>query len=346
MISKGLMQLVLSRVRHFFREPEAVFWTYGFPVLAVVVLGLAFRSKPEQVIQFDVVEDVASAPVFVALNKSERFEITIQPRDVAMNRLRTNKTTVVVDAGSEGGFQFHFDAANPEARQARFAINDAIQRAAGRTDSLSVADVKVTAPGSRYIDFLVPGLIGMNLMGGGLWGVGFTLVDMRVRNLLKRLLATPMRRSDFLLSLVGVRAIFFIPEMAFLLGAAYLLFGVPVRGNPVTVVVIAFVGSVSFAGLGLLTACRAKRIETVSGLMNLVMLPMWLMSGIFFSSERFPDALQPFIQALPLTQLINALRAVILEGAGLMSQAVPLAILLAWGCVSFGLALRWFRWTQ
>lgn len=346
MISNGLIQLVLSRVRHFFREPEAVFWTYGFPLLAVIVLGLAFRNKPDEVIQFDVVNDVASSPVFAALGESEHFEITVHPRDVAMDRLRTNKTTVVVAAGADGGFEYHFDAANPEARRARFAIYDAIQRAGGRTDPVAGVDVKVTAPGSRYIDFLVPGLIGMNLMGGGLWGVGFTLVDMRVRNLLKRLLATPMRRSDFLLSLVGVRALFFIPEMAFLMAAAYLLFGVPVRGNPVTVVVIAFVGSVAFAGLGLLTACRAKRIETVSGLMNLVMLPMWLMSGIFFSSERFPDALQPFIQALPLTQLINALRAVILEGAGLMSQTVPLVILLAWGVVSFALALRWFRWTQ
>lgn len=346
MMSKGLIQLVLSRVRHFLREPEAVFWTYGFPLLAAIVLGLAFRSKPNEVIQFDVVESVASDTTLSAISDLKRFEITVHPEEIAMDRLRTNKTIVVVTGDEDGGILFNFDAANPEARQARMAIDDAIQRAAGRTDPVSSVDVTVTAPGSRYIDFLVPGLIGMNLMGGGLWGVGFTLVDMRVRNLLKRLLATPMRRSDFLLSLVGVRALFFIPEMAFLLGAAYLLFGVPIRGNPMTVVVIAFVGSVAFAGLGLLTACRAKRIETVSGLMNLIMLPMWLMSGIFFSSERFPDALQPFIQALPLTQLINALRAVILEGAGLMSQTVPMLVLLAWGGMSFVLALRWFRWTQ
>lgn len=346
MISNGLIQMVLARVRLFAREPAAVFWTYGFPLLAVIVLGLAFRSKPDEVIQFDVVEGVASQRVLAALGDSKHFDVTVHPRDVAMKRLRINKTIVVVDADADGGFIYHFDGDNPEARHARFAIDDALQRAAGRTDPAPTTDVKVTAPGARYIDFLVPGLIGMNLMSGGLWGVGFTLVDMRVRNLLKRLLATPMRRSDFLLSLVGVRALFFIPEMAFLLVAAYLLFAVPVRGNPVTVVLIAFVGSVSFAGLGLLTACRARRIETVSGLMNLVMLPMWLMSGIFFSSERFPDALQPFIQALPLTQLINALRAVILEGAGLMSQTAPLLIMLVWGGVSFALALRWFRWTQ
>ena len=202
----------------------------------------------------------------------------------------------------------------------------------------------MTAPGSRYVDFLVPGLIGMNMMGGGMWGMGFVLVDMRVRNLLKRLLATPMRRNHFLLSMVGGRLIFFIPEMMFLLLASVLMFKVPVLGHVASLIVIALVGSLAFCGLGLLTACRAKRIETISGLMNLVMLPMWLMSGIFFSSERFPDFLQPFIQALSLTQLNNALRGVMLNGESLAGQTAPLLILIAWGGISFALALRWFRW--
>lgn len=213
-------------------------------------------------------------------------------------------------------------------------------------DPVATEDEEVTAPGSRYIDFLVPGLIGMNLMGGGLWGIGFVLVDMRVRNLLKRLLATPMRRSDFLLSMIGVRVLFFIPEMFFLLFVAALIFEIPIRGSLLSVAFLAWIGSMSFAGLGLLVACRAKRLETVTGLMNLVMLPMWLTSGVFFSSERFPDFLQPFIRALPLTQLNDALRAIILDGAGLWTQTGPMLILLAWGSVSFLLALKWFRWNE
>ena len=172
------------------------------------------------------------------------------------------------------------------------------------------------------------------------------LVDMRVRNLLKRLLATPMRRSDFLLSMVGVRVLFFIPEMLFLLFAAFLIFKVPIRGNLLSIMFVAWIGSMSFAGLGLLVACRAKRLESVSGLMNLVMLPMWLTSGVFFSSERFPDVLQPFIRALPLTQLNNALRAIILDGASLWTQTVPMLILLVWGIIAFTLALKWFRWNE
>jgi ABC-2 type transport system permease protein len=224
-------------------------------------------------------------------------------------------------------------------------VDEVVQRARGRADAAPVRDERVVERGSRYIDFLIPGLLGMNLMGGGLWGIGFVLVDMRVRKLLKRLVATPMRRTDFLLAMMGSRILFMLPEVALLLGAGALLFHVRVQGSLLAVLAVSLLGAVSFAGLGLLVACRAQKIETVSGLMNLVMLPMWLVSGIFFSSERFPAALQPAIQALPLTLLNEALRAVILEGAGLGSQSLRLVGLALWGAVSFVLALRWFRWS-
>jgi ABC transporter DrrB family efflux protein len=199
-------------------------------------------------------------------------------------------------------------------------------------------------PGSRYIDFLIPGLLGMNLMGSGMWGVGFVIVDMRVRKLLKRLVATPMRKSDFLMSMIGARLIYVIPELVIVLGAGVMVFGIVIRGSLLSILALCFLGAMTFSGLGLLVASRAQRIETISGLMNLVQLPMWLFSGIFFSSERFPAAFQPLVQALPLTQLNNAFRAVILEGASLTSQIRSLSILALWGGISFFLALRWFRW--
>ena len=221
-----------------------------------------------------------------------------------------------------GGYKYHYDPSNPAAKSTRLTVDDALQRSAGRRDSVTVTDVRITAPGSRYVDFLVPGLIGMNLMGGGMWGIGFVLVDMRLKKLLKRLLGTPMRRPQFLLSIVGTRVIFFLPEAFFLLVSAHFLFGVPIEGSLVSIVVVAFLGAMSFAGLGLLAASRARRIETISGIMNVIMLPMWLCSGIFFSAERFPNFVQPFVQALPLTQLLGALRAVILEGQSLLSQTL------------------------
>ncbi len=339
-----LTQLMMCRIRQFFREPEAIFWTYGFPLLMVVGLGVAFRTKPPETIRVGVVEDAATAGLAEQLGADAGLTVEQATLEDLQQALRRGAVSVIVASAGTDGVVYHFDPTNPEGQVARGVVDDVLQRAAGRTDALTVADERVTAAGSRYVDFLVPGLIGMNLMSGGLWGIGFVLVDMRVRNLLKRLVATPMRRRDFLLSMLGTRIMFFIPEMIFLLVAAFLIFNVQVVGSVMTMVIIGLIGAASFAGIGLLVACRAQRVETITGLMNLVMLPMWMMSGVFFSSERFPDVLQPFIQVLPLTLLINALRSVMLDGVSMMSQALPLAGLMAYGVVCFMLALRWFRW--
>jgi ABC-type multidrug transport system permease subunit len=227
---------------------------------------------------------------------------------------------------------------------ARSGVDDQLQRAAGRQDAADVSFVEVDEPGGRYIDFLVPGLLGMSLMGGGLWGVGFVIVDMRVRKLLKRFLATPMKKSDFMAAIMGSRMIFMVREVLFLLLFARYACGVVNHGSFVALTLLVLLGAVMFSGLGLLIASRAKTIEAVSGMMNLIMVPMWIFSGIFFSSERFPEAAQPFIKAIPLTPLIDALRSVMLEGAPLSAQLTRIAIMAAWGAVSFLLALRWFRW--
>ena len=239
---------------------------------------------------------------------------------------------------------YQFDPTRPEGVLARGKVDDTLQRAAGRKDPLPAVDREVDEPGGRYIDFLIPGLIGMSLMGGGLWGVGFATVDLRIRKVLKRFLATPMRKGDYLAAILVSRLILLVPEMFVLLLFAWLAFGVVIQGSIVAVSVLILLGALMFAGIGLLVACRAQTLETVSGLMNLVMLPMWVLSGIFFSSERFPEAARPFIQALPLTPLINSLRSVSLEGASLASQWPQALVLATWAIVSFLLALRWFRW--
>jgi len=345
----ALGQLILARVREFIREPEAVFWVYGFPILMTVALGIAFRENPEPQYRVDVTGP--GAPMVVEALQAEktpkgepRYIVKEQEADVAHNRLRTAKTDLVVKASS-GAFEYEYLPIRAESKLARNEANDVLERAAGREgDPLTARSQPVNERGGRYIDFLVPGLLGMGLMGGGLWGLGFVTVDMRIRKLLKRLIATPMRKMDFLASLMISRLIFMVPEVLFLLVFSRLAFGVTITGSVWAVLVLVLVGAFSFAGLGLLIACRAKTMEAVSGLMNLVMLPMWVMSGIFFSSERFPDFLQPFIQVLPLTALMNALRAVMLEGATLPSQWAELLTLVLWGGLSFALALRYFRW--
>ncbi len=337
-----LKELSLARLREFLREPEAVFWTYGFPLLLAIGLGIAFRNRPVETIYVDVEQGAQSAQIVGSLANHADLVVAVHEAEDCRNRLRLGKSSLVVLPGDP--CTYLYDPSRPESALARQRVDDVLQRAAGRKDPVRTAESLMTDPGARYIDFLVPGLLGMNLMGGGLWGVGFVIVDMRVRKLLKRYVATPMKRTDFLWSMIGGRLVFMIPELSVILGAGWLLFRVPVRGNLISILLIALLGAISFSGLGLLAATRAERIETVSGLMNLIMLPMWLLSGIFFSPDRFPDMLQPLVQALPLTQLNYALRAVILEGAPLHSQAIRILILMAWGGVSFVCALRWFRW--
>jgi ABC-type multidrug transport system permease subunit len=352
-----LGQLILARMREFYREPEAVFWVYVFPLLMIIALGMAFRSRPIERFTVDV---CLSSPTAVRtagrseadkiaerLSSQERFIISLRGQTSCFHRLRTGKTDVVVipTDSSVTQYQYHFDSTKPGSLVARHAVDDVLQRAAGRVDPIDVEDVENRDPGGRYIDFLVPGLLGMGLMGGGLWGVGFVTVDMRIRNLLKRFVATPMKRSHFLAALMISRMSGMVPEVLLLLTFAWLVFGVVVRGSLISVTLLILMGSVMFAGIGLLVASRARTLEAVSGLMNLVMLPMWLMSGIFFSSERFPEAIQPFIKVLPLTPLIDALRAVILDGASLTSLTWQLVTMLIWTVLSFTLALKWFRWT-
>jgi ABC-type multidrug transport system permease subunit len=346
------VQLTLARLRELLREPEALFWVYGFPILMTVALGIAFRNQPVEQIAVDIVESPAATSTDQALAQSntlERFKTRVLSESDAARRLRTGKTDLVVvaeaaDAGGGPSYEYRFDATRPQSVLARGAVDDQLQRAAGRRDVAEVKLVAVDAPGSRYIDFLIPGLLGMSLMGGGMWGVGFVTVDMRRRNLLKRFLATPMKKSHFLAGLMVSRMIFMVPEVLVLLVFARLAFGVVIQGSLLTVLFLILLGSVVFSGLGLLVASRAKTIEMVSGLMNLVMVPMWIFSGIFFSSERFPEAIQPAIKLLPLTPLIESLRAVMLEGASIGEQWGRIGIMAAWCVVSFVLALRWFRW--
>jgi ABC-type multidrug transport system permease subunit len=337
-----LKELILARAREFFREPEAIFWVYGFPVILMFGLGIAFRTGSDEV-HVDIVAGDGADEARAALAAVPAFKVSVLPLDEARKRYAAAKTDLIVEV-VDGGYRYTLDPSKTGAEASRVRVNDALQAAAGRRDPRTAATELITEPGSRYIDWLIPGLLGMNIMGGGLWGLGFVTVDLRMRKLLKRFVATPMRRGDFLLALMVSRLLFLIPEITAILAVGHFAFGLRVQGSLGAVLVVILVGAASFAGLGLLIACRTDKIETVSGLLNLIMLPMWLLSGIFFASSRFPEAMQPFVQALPLTQLNIALRGVILEGAPLAAQGWPLLILTVYGVVSFAAALRWFKW--
>jgi ABC-type multidrug transport system permease subunit len=332
----------MARYKMFFREPSAVFWTFGFPIVLSVALGIAFRNRPPDAIRV-AVQGGAGADVTVAgLMTSSRVRPSIEDAAAAENDLRTGKVILVVVPGTPRTYVF--DDTRPEARLARIEVDDILQRAEGRKDITAVEESHVSEVGTRYIDFLIPGLIGLNLMSSSMWGIGYVIVDMRTKKLIHRMLATPMRRTDFLLSFVLMRALFVLFEVPVLLGFGWIAFGVRMVGSAAAVLGLSVLGALTFAGLGLLVSCRAQNTQTVGGLMNLVMMPMFIGSGVFFSASKFPDSVQPFVRALPLTALNDALRAVVNEGATLAALGHPLFILVAWGGVSFAAALKLFRW--
>ena len=277
------------------------------------------------------------------LKADERFDVRVSSPEDATRRLRTGKTELIVSTDGDG-YHFESNPTRPDSLLARDRANNALQEAAGRKDLVSVSDTELNELGTRYIDFLVPGLIGMGLMGGGLWGVGFAVTDMRIRQLLKRYKGTPMNRAHFLGAMLASRQVFMIPEILFIIFISWALFGVVSQGSYALVFLIVVLTALQFAGIGLLVASRAKTLEAVSGLMNLVMVPMWIASGIFFSPDRFPEVAQPIIRLMPLTPVISSLRQVMLEGAGLTDILPSLAIIIAWAVLSFVIALKLFRW--
>ena len=345
---KGYEQLLLARMKEMWREPEVIFWVFVFPILLALGLGIAFRDKPTDVSRAVVVAGPGAAQAMELLKASPAsgsVRADIRPVADAFNQFRLGKYDLVVTPRVGGSFEYRYDPARPESVLARTVVDDAIQAAAGRKNTLATSSRASSEPGSRYIDFLIPGLLGMNLMNSGMWGIGFALVDMRQRKLLKRFVASPMRRGDFLLALASSRLVLMLIELVLLLGFGVLAFHMRVMGSWISILFISAVGALCFGGVGLLTASRAQKIETVSGLINVVMMPMWIFSGVFFSYERFPAVIQPLIKALPLTALNDALRASVLEGASLAAQATRLLVLCLWGVLSYFLALRWFRWT-
>jgi len=336
----ALVQLTLCRFREFWREPEALFWVFIFPVILAAGLGLAFRNRPPEVLKIAAVTPELAR----ALGQDKLLDVQQLSAAAGEQALHTGKVALLAAPGPAGTVVYRYDDTNPEGRTARMLADRSVQRAAGRTDPVTTSDQYMHETGSRYIDFLIPGLLGMNLMGSGIWGMGFAIVDARRRKLIKRLIATPMPRHYYLLSFLLSRLLMLVVEVGFFLAFGVFVFKVPVRGSLFDLGLICLAGALSFSALGLLIASRARTMEAASGLMNLVMMPMWIVSGVFFSAQRFPDWLQPVIRALPLTAAIDALRANMLQGANLGQLIGPLGILGAWLIVCFVLALRLFRW--
>ncbi len=339
-----LHELIKARIREFLREPGYVFWVFGFPLLMAIGLGLAFPSKAPEPPRIAVTERVAE-PTSRALTQSSRLHAERLSRAEAERQLARTKVDLLVDQPAPGAaLLFELDLAQEKSQLARAITEDVLQRAAGRADVLRIEERRVGEKGSRYVDFLVPGLIGLNLMGSSMWGIGFNLVLARKRKLLRRYAVTPMRRSHFLLSYFFSRSLFLVLELAVLIGFGWLVFGTRVQGSVPALLLASVLGAAAFAAIGFLIGARLSSTEVAGGWMNFVQLPMWLLSGSFFSYERFPHWLQLPIKLLPLTAANDALRRIYNEAAGLSSIGFELGVLCVWAGLGFAVALKVFRW--
>ena len=335
----SLYQLTMVRFRLFLREPEAIFWIFIFPILLAVGLGIAFRNRPADVLLVG-----ATTPQLTQALAADKGLTAVTMDEADGTHALATGNILLLAIQRPDGVAYKYDDTNPDARTARLLADRAVQTAAGRHDAVRADNELIHETGARYIDFVVPGLLGMNLMGSAMWGLGFSIVEARQKKLLKRLVASPMPRWQYLASFLLSRLAMLIIEVVAFLAFTRLVFGVPFRGSLAELGLLCLMTSMAFSALGLLVASRAKTMEAVSGLMNLVMLPMWILSGVFFSASRFPAVIQPVVRALPLTAAIDAMRGNMLQGLNLGQEIAPVAILLAWFVVPFAISLRIFRW--
>jgi len=339
---RPLVELTLARLREFVREPEALFWTFLFPIIMSVAMAIAFPASAGQTVRVGVSPGAETAAVRQTLAGARDIVVREIPEDDQLRALRDGEVHLIVAVGSPPIYRF--DPMREESRLARLVVDEALKRAAGRTEPWQAKEDLIEIPGSRYVDWLIPGIISLGIMNNSLWSIGFMTVQARLRKLLKRQAASPMRRHDFLLAPVIARLAFLGPEVAVPLVFAWIAFSMPIRGGAISIGLVAISGALMFGSLGLLMGSRARTFEAASGLMNLMSVPMWVLSGVFFSASNFPDAVQPFIQVLPLTALVDAMRRVVLEGAVLTSLWTELAVIGTWTIVPFAIALKIFKW--
>ncbi|MCH2108432.1 MAG: ABC transporter permease [Polyangiaceae bacterium] len=347
-----LLELIRTRLREFYREPAVVFWVFGFPLLMAVGLGIAFRSKPPALPMIAIVGQGPSATALVESSEVESLPYEAKEAQQALQHARVdlivitpeNEAAAGAPSDKSGAVSYIFDPLQEKGARARDIANNIIQRSAGRVDPLPSKTTQISEVGNRYIDFLIPGLIGLNLMGSSMWGVGYNLVVARKRKLLRRYAVTPMKRSHFLLAAFCSRLLFLCVELFILVTFGALAFGTKVQGSYLTLALVALASTAAFSGISLLIGARLENTETANGWMNLVQMPMWVFGGAFFSYERFPEWSHWLIELLPLAAVTNSLRLVFSGDATFALLLGPMTVLLAWAILGFGFAKRYFRW--
>ena len=377
LIHNQLFELISAYFKEIIREPGVLFWGIAFPILMSLGLGIAFTKKPDIVRNVALIASSQSVSRMsdssdkiisflqnhaekteTAGSTSETYKIVIPDAKLgnttflfklttwqnAMDLLKRGNLSIILDEKNGQG-QYHFDPMNPDAQLTYLKLTELFGEKGRQSNLLKETNVEpLTVSGTRYIDFLVPGLIAMGIMMSCMWGLSYGIIDKRSKKLLRRMVATPMRKSYFLIALITVRVGMNFVESSLLFLFAALVFNITIQGNIAALIIIFLAGNIAFAGIAIFISSHTGNTEIGNGLINVVVLPMMVLSGIFFSYHNFPDWSIPFIKLMPLTMLADGIRSIFIEGAGFAQNTVPTIILLAIGVFFFSTGLKLFKW--
>lgn len=371
-----LIQLFLSHLREMLREPGVLFWGIVFPILMSLGLGIAFSNKKDIQVNIALIEKsgfkgnrqdvdlfirdfllVRNAIQTVDEEKNKMIRLVVPDTQLGnttfiFRGMSWNQAMVLLKRGNvslaitleKGKPFYHFDPLNPDAQLVYLKLT----RIFGMKELTSMDDnpeiKSLTVQGTRYIDFLVPGLIAMGIMMSSMWGISYSIIEKRSKKLLRRMIATPMKRSYFLVALITVRFFMNLVEGGLLFLFSWMAFGISIQGNIMALFCLFVAGNIAFAGLSILISCHTSNTEIGNGLINLVVMPMMVLSGIFFSYHNFPDWSIAFIQILPLTMMADGFRSIFIEGAGIMDVAIPVVVMSMTGIICFTIGLKIFKW--
>lgn len=338
---RTIWQFFLMRVRLLSRQREILFFIFVLPLMLMTGLALAFRDQTGPEVKAVVVGDPALAErlgadrtlVVESVATEAEAELRVRRGQVDALVLPGQPPRVVVTEG------------RPESKLAQLMVTDALERLDGRRPPAQVAVSHVRGAGTRYIDFLIPGMIGYQLLAHGLFSLGVLLVEMRVGRMLRRLKVSTVSRFHMLLGLVLGQLFQSLTEAAVMLGAAYVLFGVRCVGSLPLFLGFTVLSTICFGGIAVAMGARPRSMEMFQSVSHVMLMPVVLVSGVFFSAERFPAAIQPFLKLIPSRAAIDGMRAIFTEGAGLGDVLMPGLVVAAWGALAFIFGVRAFRWT-
>jgi ABC-2 type transport system permease protein len=341
-----IYQLVTAEFKEFYRNPGILFWAIGFPIIIASILGFAFTKKQEVNRNIGVIVDGSNTSVIQSLqnkvpdNESyTKFTFIPYSMDEAKLALKRGKINLYIEKKSRE-YKYYFDSNNSESHLTYLLLDRMLSGV--QTSNKNV--VQLQSKGDRYIDFLIPGLLALGIMNSCLWGTAWTLMDMRSKKLLRRLISTPLPKPIFLFSHFISRSVLSGIEYIILMGFAYFAFNVEIQGSALGLVLLFFSGTFAFSGIAIFASSRASNSQIANGVINAISFPMMMLSGIFFSYHNFPDWATSIIRFFPLTLLADSVRAIFIEGAGFNIVVGPSIILISVGILFFGIGLKIYKW--